>query len=100
MANLRKSKQKEKAERGLSATASVVHPADFPVGSLESRAAARTLLRKLRPGDQGATEDGGWYLCIGPHGHDPRPIVIVFPKSLRDLRSRRSARDDGIGVPN
>lgn len=39
MANLRKSKQKEKAGRGLSATASVVHPADFPVGSLKSHAA-------------------------------------------------------------
>jgi len=79
-----KSPESNGRQRGLPATLSSLHPADFPVGSVESRAAARALLGpgQLRAGDQGDTEDGGWYLVVkgkGDDPQDPRALVIALP---------------------
>lgn len=71
----------------LPATVSSLHPADFPLGSVESRAAARAMIRpgELREGDKGKTEDGGWYVVIKKNPDDPgdrRLLVITLPPNL------------------
>ena len=76
--------------RGLPATLSLLHPGDFPVGSVESRAAARAMLGpgQLRAGDQGDTEDGGWYIVLKGKGDDPenpRALVITSPCCMSSL---------------
>jgi len=86
-----KSSESNGWHRGLPATLSLLHPADFPVGSVESRAAARALLGpgELRAGDQGDTEDGGFYTVVkgkGDDPEDPRSLVITFPCCLSSLR--------------
>lgn len=78
---------------GLPATVSSLHPADFPLGSVESRAAARAMIRpgELRAGDKGKTEDGGWYLVIRENPNDPedrRLLVITFPPNLSSYMPR------------
>jgi len=92
-----KSPESNARQKSLPATLSSLHPADFPVGSVESRAAARALLRpgQLRAGDEGDTEDGGWYIVVkgkGDDPQDPRALVITFPKSL-------SSEDSQYGKP-
>ena len=79
-----KSPESNARQRSLPATPSSLHPADFPVGSVESRAAARALLGpgQLRAGDQGDTEDGGWYMVVkgkGDDPQDPRHLAIIWP---------------------
>jgi len=79
-----KSPESNARQRSLPATLSSLHPADFPVGSVESRAAARALLGpgQLRAGDQGDTEDGGSYIVVKGNGddpQDPRPLAILWP---------------------
>jgi len=48
----------------LTATESFPNPGDFPEGSLQSQAAARTLASRERDGDQGVTEDGRPYIVF------------------------------------
>jgi len=79
-----KSPESNARRKSLPATLSSLHPADFPVGSVESRAAARALLGpgQLRAGDQGDTEDGGWYIVVkgkGDDPQDPRSLTIIWP---------------------
>jgi hypothetical protein len=51
----------------LGSTDSLPHPGNFPLGSIESRTAARAMIRpdRLRAGDSGTEKDGSWWFC-GP----------------------------------
>jgi hypothetical protein len=64
MAKRNKLKEKKKKLDELTATESLPNPGNFPVGSLQSRAAARTLASRERDGDQGTTEDGWPYIVF------------------------------------
>ena len=50
----------------LTATESEPHPGNYPLGSVESRAAARAMIRpgRLRDGDEGYTEKGLRYVVV------------------------------------
>lgn len=90
MVKSRESKLTSSADARLAATVSTLHPADFPIGSAESRAAARAMLRpgQLRAGDKGVTEEGEPYLVVKKKPDDPRDprlLIIVLPRNLRDL---------------
>lgn len=94
MAKSRESNREENSQLRLPATVSTLHPADFPIGSAESRAAARALLRpgRLRAGDQGKTEEGGFYIIVKKNPSDPkdsRLLKIIFPATLSELRPQR-----------
>lgn len=82
-----KSRESNNGRGELPATLSL-HPADYPVGSVESRAAARAMLKQPRAGDQGDTEDGGWYIVVRGNGddpQDPRALVVTLPCCMGSL---------------
>ena len=64
------------------------HPANFPLGSLQSRAAARALLAvgRFRGGDSGTFKCGCTFLVVAKtdeRGHETgRNVQIIFPKSF------------------
>ena len=63
----------------LSGTDSLPHPGNFPLGSPESRAAARAMARpgRVRVGDEGISEDGQpYFACATAFG---RPVQVVLP---------------------
>jgi hypothetical protein len=64
MTKRNKLNEKKKKLNELTATESLPNPGNFPVGSLQSRAAARTLASREREGDQGMTEDGRSYVVF------------------------------------
>ena len=61
-------------------------PGDFPVGSLESRAAARAILGEggLEVGTSGFTEEGHFYRIIP--GSDGQPVKMIWdiPRPSRE----------------
>lgn len=73
---------------GLPATVSSFHPVDFPLGSVESRAAARAMIRpgELRAGDKGKTEDGGLVYCDQrkPGGSGEPPVTGAYVSAESD----------------
>lgn len=84
----RDSKGQGNSEPRLPATVSKLHPADFPIGSVESRAAARSMVRvgELRAGDRGEIE-GVYYIVVKTRwDKDGGPIVVVLPRKLSELR--------------
>lgn len=76
MAKGRKLNEKKKKLGELTATESLPNPGNFPVGSLQSRAAARTLASRERDGDQGVTEDGWPYIVFRDETGSLRRLVI------------------------
>jgi hypothetical protein len=69
----------------LGGTDSLPHPGDFPLGSVESRAAARAMIRPDRPraGDEGVTEDGRCYMWLTrvPDKPESGLMQLIFPWS-------------------
>ena len=69
-------------------------PGDFPVGSLESRAAARAILGEggLEVGTSGFTEEGHFYRIIP--GSDGQPVKMIWdiPRPSREGPSFESSR--------
>jgi hypothetical protein len=67
------------------------HPANFPLGSLQSRAAARALIvaRPWRAGDCGTFKCGCTYWVVAKSDDNGRPtgrlIQMIFPKSFADV---------------
>lgn len=76
MAKRRKLNETKKKFDELTATESLPNPGNFPVGSLQSRAAARTLARRERDGDQGVTEDGLSYVVFKDDAGQLRRLIF------------------------
>jgi hypothetical protein len=76
MAKRNKLNEKKKKLDELTATESLPNPGSFPVGSLQSRAAARTLASRERAGDQGVTEDGWPYIVFKDDASNLRRLII------------------------
>ena len=59
------------------------HPSSFPLGSLESRAAARAMIgpERMRAGDRGTEADGSWWFVVN-NGETGGLLQIVFPKDF------------------
>jgi hypothetical protein len=73
----------KRGTKALGGTDSVSHPGSFPLGSLESRVAARAMIGpdRLRAGDTGVEKDGSSWVVI--HDEDRDCLVqIVFPKDF------------------
>ena len=68
-------KKKNKLDE-LTATESLPNPGNFPVGSLQSRAAARTLASRERDGDQGMTKDGLSYIVFKDDAGQLRRLIF------------------------
>lgn len=72
----------------LGGTDSLPHPGNFPLGSVESRAAARAIVAagRLRPGDKGSFKCGCTWLVarkIDSEGRELSSVVqIIFPKDF------------------
>jgi hypothetical protein len=66
---------KNRTRGEMTATESEPHPGNFPLGSVESRAAARSMIRpgKLRAGDTGNTEEGHYYVVV----RDPKTCGLL-----------------------
>jgi len=68
-----------------------VHPANFPLGSIESRAAARALIAagRWRAGDTGTFKCGCCFMVTEAHNNKGRPsgrlVQFIFPKSWVDV---------------
>jgi hypothetical protein len=56
------------------------HPGSFPLGSVESRAAARAMIGpdRLRAGDRGTEPDGSWWFAAN-NEETGGVLQIVFP---------------------
>lgn len=92
----RKSRQSSAANvpgPGVPATVSGPHPADFPLGSIESRAAARAMMRpdRLRAGDKGTLDDGCTYIVVPDSSRGGKLMQIVFPRSFTEVFCLESA---------
>jgi hypothetical protein len=70
----------------LGGTDSLPHPGSFPLGSIESRAAARAIIAagRFRNGDRGTFRCGCSYTVLGKLDSEGREskgaVQIVFPK--------------------
>jgi hypothetical protein len=56
------------------------HPGNFPLGSIESRAAARAMIgpERMRAGDRGTEADGSWWVVV--NNEETEGVTqIVFP---------------------
>jgi hypothetical protein len=60
-----------------------LHPASFPLGSVESRAAARAMIQpdRMRAGDRGTEADGSWWFVVN-NEETGGVTQIVFPKDF------------------
>jgi hypothetical protein len=78
MPNWNRNKQKRLENHSESATKSTPNPGDYPVGSLESRAAARALVKDRAKGVM-------WiqYIDIGPNGERTMGPKIKVPPVQR-----------------
>lgn len=67
----------------LGGTDSLPHPANFPLGSVESRAAARAMIQpdRMRAGDRGTEADGSWWFVVN-NEETGGLTQIVFPKDF------------------
>ena len=67
----------------LSGTDSLPHPGDFPLGSPESRAAARAMIQpdRMRAGDRGTEPDGSWWFVVN-NEETGGVTQIIFPKDF------------------
>lgn len=83
MAKLLKMPHGTKALGGTDFADSAPHPGNFPLGSVESRAAARAMIGpdRMRAGDRGVEKDGSWWFVIHDEQTD-RLVQIVFPKDF------------------
>lgn len=72
-------------------TDSLPHPANFPLGSIESRAAARAVVAtgRLRPGDRGTFKCGCSYFVVSKtnaKGEETSGTVqMILPKDFSNL---------------
>ena len=72
----------------LGGTDSLPHPGNFPLGSIESRAAARAIVAagRFRPGDRGTFRCGCTFVMVqkqNAEGHELKGFVqIIFPKDF------------------
>lgn len=59
------------------------HPGNFPLGSIESRAAARAMIgpERMRAGDRGTEADGSWWFVVN-NEQTGGLTQIVFPKDF------------------
>ena len=70
----------------LGGTDSLPHPGNFPLGSIESRAAARAIIAagRFRNGDRGSFRCGCSYTVLGKLDSEGRELKgmmqIIFPK--------------------
>jgi hypothetical protein len=82
---------KPKPLSDLPATDSRLHPGNFPIGSLESRAAARAFIRPghLRAGDRGTDADSFWWVIRDEESG--RLIKIIFPRTFKHLAKEQSS---------
>jgi hypothetical protein len=64
----------------LGGTDSQPHPANYPLGSVESRAAARAMIQpdRMRAGDLGTEADGSWWSVVN-NEETGGVTQIVFP---------------------
>jgi hypothetical protein len=64
----------------LGGTDSLPHPANFPLGSVESRAAARAMIQpdRMRAGDRGTEADGSWWFVVN-NEETGGVTQIIFP---------------------
>jgi hypothetical protein len=60
-----------------------LHPASFPLGSVESRAAARAMIQpdRMRAGDRGTEPDGSWWSVVN-NEETGGVTQIIFPKDF------------------
>jgi hypothetical protein len=71
-------------------TDSLLHPGNFPVGSLESRAAARTMVRpnQLRTGDEGMLKCGCMFFVVNIEDSKGNPTgkvrMVILPVTFSD----------------
>lgn len=84
------------AEGGTTATSSLPRPEDFPVGSVESRAAARLVVQQggLRENDEGVTEEGHPYFVF----KDPKTHQLM--KIIMDVRTEPRNKKGETLLPN
>jgi hypothetical protein len=72
----------------LGGTESLPHPGNFPLGSVESRAAARAIIAagRFRSGDRGTFRCGCTFLVVqkqDAEGHEMKGLVqMIFPKDF------------------
>ena len=64
----------------LGGTDSLPHPANYPLGSVESRAAARAMIQpdRMRAGDRGTEPDGSWWSIVN-NEETGGVTQVVFP---------------------
>lgn len=92
-----RSNQEAGEPKDLPATGSAPHPGNFPLGSVESRAAARAMIRpgRLRAGDKGTFPCGCWYVVTTKPGGGV--LQIVFPASFGSI-DKHVHREQTIGA--
>lgn len=63
------------------------HPGNFPLGSIESRAAARAMIgpERMRAGDRGTEADGSWWFVV-TNEETGGLTQVVFPKDFSGCR--------------
>ena len=86
-----------KTQRELPATDLLPHPGNFPLCSVESRAAARAMSRpgEVREGDKGRTEDGSFWQITKDNATQRLRVVVWGSKPLEQHPLMSAELDSG-----